>query len=41
MDEQRFDNIARRSGRIRSRRDALKTAGFGTVAAAFAAFGLE
>jgi hypothetical protein len=41
MDEQRFDNIARRLGRIRSRRDALKTAGLGTVAAAFTAFGLE
>ena len=41
MDEQKFDNIARRLGRIRSRRDALKTAGFGTVAAIFTAFGLE
>jgi hypothetical protein len=41
MDEQRFDNIARRLGGIRSRRDALRTAGFGTVAAVFTALGLK
>ena len=41
MDEQRFDNIARRVGGLRTRRDALKTAGCGTAAAIFAALGLE
>jgi hypothetical protein len=40
MDEQRFDNVARRLGGLRSRRDALKTAGCGAVAV-LAAFGLE
>jgi hypothetical protein len=40
MDEQRFDNIARRLGGLRSRRDALKTVGCG-AAAVFTALGLE
>jgi hypothetical protein len=40
MDEKWFDNIARRVGGLRSRRDALKAAG-GVAAAAFAALGLE
>jgi hypothetical protein len=41
MDEQRFDNIARRLGGLRTRRAALRTAGFGTAAAFFTALGLE
>ena len=41
MDDQGFDNIARRLGGLRSRRSALKTAGCGTAAAVFAALGLE
>jgi hypothetical protein len=41
MDDQGFDNIARRLGGLRTRRDALKTAGCGTAAAVFAALGLE
>jgi hypothetical protein len=41
MDDRGFDNIARRLGGLRSRRSALKTAGCGTAAAIFAAFGLE
>jgi hypothetical protein len=41
MDEQRFDNIARRLGGLRTRRAALKTAGCGTAAAVFAVLGLE
>jgi hypothetical protein len=40
MDDQKFDNIARRLGQLRSRRDALKIASCGTVAV-FAALGLE
>jgi hypothetical protein len=39
MDEQRFDNIARSLAILRSRRGALKTAGFGTVAAVFSSLG--
>jgi len=41
MDDRGFDNIARRVGELRSRRAALKIAGYGTVAAVFAALGLE
>ena len=41
MDDRGFDNIARRLGTLRSRRSALKTAGCGTVAAVFAALGLD
>jgi hypothetical protein len=41
MDDQGFDNLARRLGGLRSRRSALKSAGCGTVAAVFAALGLE
>src|SRR5215213_4777724 len=41
MDDRGFDNIARRVGDLRSRRAALKIAGCGTVAAVFAALGLE
>jgi hypothetical protein len=41
MDEKGFDNIARRVGGLRTRRDALKAAGCGTAAAIFAALGLE
>jgi hypothetical protein len=41
MDDQRFDNIARRLGGLRSRRSALKIAGSGAAATLFAALGLE
>jgi hypothetical protein len=41
MDDRRFDNIARRLGRIPSRRDALRSGSLGTVAAIFTAFRLE
>ena len=41
MDEKGFDNIARRIGGLRTRRDALKTAGCGAAVAVFAALGLE
>jgi hypothetical protein len=40
MDDKTFDNIARRLGGLRSRREALKTAG-GVAAAVFTAVGLE
>ncbi|MCC6945704.1 MAG: twin-arginine translocation signal domain-containing protein, partial [Thermomicrobiales bacterium] len=36
MDERRFDNLTRRLGQRVSRRDALKAAGAGGAAAAFA-----
>jgi hypothetical protein len=41
MDDQGFDNIARRLAAPRSRRGTLKTAGFGAVVAVLTALGLE
>src|SRR5215208_5092664 len=41
MDEQKFDNIARRLSVLRTRRGALKTASCGAAAAIFSALGLE
>jgi hypothetical protein len=40
MDDQKFDNIARRLGGLRSRREALKAAGV-AVAAVFTGLGLD